>query len=66
MSKTKQRPANLRRYRVLYSVTRSEEYEIDAGNPTEAEERAFTDGEFVDNSGDTTNVISCGIEEVQP
>jgi len=66
MSNTKQRQAIIRRFRVLYSVTRSEEYEIDAANRTEAEERAFTDGEFVENSGDTTNVISCGIEEVQP
>jgi hypothetical protein len=58
--------AQTRKYRVLYAVTRSEYYEIEAANAKEAEDRAFTDGELIDNSGETTDVVACKVEEVTP
>ncbi len=35
-----------RRYRVQYSVTREESYEIEAANEDETTDNAFTDGEL--------------------
>jgi hypothetical protein len=52
-----------RKYRVLYAVTRSEHYEI-AANAKEAEDLAFSDGEIINDSGETTNVVACDVEEV--
>jgi hypothetical protein len=52
-----------RKYRVTYIITRTEHYEIDAANKKEAEDLAFSDGEFVD-SGEMTSVEPFEIEEV--
>ena len=50
-----------RTYRVAYAVTRTEFYDIDAGNERDAEQRAFEDGMLV-KEGDATNVEFCWIE----
>lgn len=55
--------AATRRYRVLYSVTRAEYYEIEAASPEEAAQRAFRDGKLVD-SGETTDVTDHDIEDI--
>lgn len=55
-----------RKYRVLYAVTRSEYYEIEAADAKDAEDRAFADGEFMEHSGETTNVVACNVEEIAP
>jgi hypothetical protein len=60
----KPRAKRLRKYRVLYAVTRSEYYEIDAATPKEAEDRAFEEGRFIDDSGETTNLVACDVEEI--
>jgi len=60
------RPKRTRKYRVLYAVTRSEYYEIEAASAKEAEYRAFAEGEISEDSGDTTNVVACGVEEITP
>ena len=52
-----------RKYRVLYSVTRTEFYEIQATSPEEAAQRAFRDGTLVD-VGETTDVTDCDIEDI--
>jgi len=57
--------AATRKYRVLYSVTRTEYYEIEATSPEEATQRAFRDGKLVDG-GETTDVTDCGSEEITP
>jgi hypothetical protein len=57
------RKARTRKYRVLYAVTRSEYYEILAENPKEAEDRAFSDGELIEHSGETTDVVACDVED---
>lgn len=49
-----------RTYRVLYAVTRSEYYEIDALNRANAKARAFEEGELVDS--ETHDVQCCGVE----
>ena len=54
----------LRRFRVLCAVTRSEWYAIDAADEDTARREAFSEGELVE-TGDTTNVTECDIEEVQ-
>ncbi len=53
----------LRKFRVLYAVTRSEWYEIEAPDVDTAEGQAFEEGELIDQ--DTTNVTTCDAEEVQ-
>jgi hypothetical protein len=58
------RTKRTRKYRVLYAVTRSEYYEIAAANAKAAEDRAFEEGELIDDSGETTNVVACSAEEV--
>lgn len=55
--------AATRKYRVLYSVTRMEYYEIEATSRLEAVQRAFRDGKLVD-AGETTDVSECDIEEI--
>lgn len=55
--------AKIRKYRVLYSVTRAEYYEIEATSPKEATQRGFCDGKLVE-AGETTDVIECAIEEI--
>jgi hypothetical protein len=57
--------AATRKYRVLYSVTRTEYYEIEATSPEEAAQRAFRDGKLVD-AGETTDVTGCDIEDITP
>lgn len=59
-----QRKNPRRKFRVLYSVTRSEYYEIEAANPDEALDKAFGDGECVE-VGDTTDVTDCAVEEIE-
>lgn len=53
----------LRKFHVLYAVTRGEWYEIEAVDRKAAYRDAFTDGEHIE-TGDTTDVIDCDIEEV--
>jgi hypothetical protein len=66
-SMTKAAPiAKARKYRVLYAVTRSEFYEIEAASAEEAKDRGFVDGEPVQNSGETTDVVPFEVEEVMP
>jgi hypothetical protein len=60
---TKETPV-CRKYRVLYAVTRSEYYEIEAANPTEAEDTAFGDGTLV-LVGETTDVTDCEVVEIE-
>jgi hypothetical protein len=55
----------LRRFRVLCAVTRAEWYEIDAVNEEAARHQAFSEGELVE-TGDTTDVTECEVEEVTP
>jgi hypothetical protein len=56
---------HIRKYRVFYSVTRTEHYEIEAPNPEEAEAAAFFDGELLDDIGDTTDVVALSVTEVE-
>ena len=58
------RSRKTRKYRVLYAVTRTEYYEIEAANAKEAQDRAFEDGEITDDGGDATNVVPCEVEEI--
>jgi len=51
----------LKTYRVMYTVTRAEYYDIDARNKRDAEERAFEEGMLV-KEGDATNVECWEIE----
>jgi len=53
----------LKRYRVLYAVTRAEWYEIGAPDEDTARRDAFCEGELVEQ-GDTTDVTPCYAEEV--
>ena len=55
-----------RRYRVLYAVTRSEYYEIEATSAQDAEDRAFPEGELIEDMSEATNVVACGVEEIAP
>ena len=55
--------STLRKYRVLYAVTRAEYYEIEAANETEAEDAAFGDGCLV-LVGDTTDVTDYEVVEI--
>ncbi len=57
--------ATTRKYRVLYSVTRVEYYEIEAASPEDAMDRAFRDGKLVD-IGETTAVNEYDIEDITP
>lgn len=52
-----------RKYRVLYAVTRSEYYEIEAATVEEAADQAFSNGALVE-TGDTTDVVDCEVEEI--
>jgi hypothetical protein len=54
-----------RKYRVLYAVTRSEYYEIEATSAREAEDRAFSEGELVDDLSEATSVVECDVEEIK-
>ena len=56
-------PKPLRTYRVLYAVTRSEYYEIEAANPQDAEDRGFEEGELT--SSDATSVEACDVEQIK-
>lgn len=53
-----------RRYRVLYAVTRSEYYEIEATSPQDAEDRGFSEGELNHDMSEATNVVECDVEEI--
>lgn len=53
-----------RKYRVLYAVTRSEYYEIEATSAKEAEDSAFSEGELIDDMSEATNVVECDVEEI--
>jgi hypothetical protein len=53
----------LRTFRVLCAVTRAEWYEIDAPGEHTARRNAFCEGELVE-TGDTTDVAECDVEEV--
>ena len=64
MSKSSRKPARLRKFRVLYAVTRAEWYEILAPDEDTARREAFCEGELLE-SGDTTDVTPCDAEEVQ-
>lgn len=57
------RKPKLKTYRVLYAVTRSEWYEIEAPNKATALFLGFLDGRLVD-TGDSSNVEDCYAEEV--
>jgi len=61
------RPAKpkLKTYRVLCAVTRGEWYEIVAPDEATAWRTAFSEGDLVE-TGDTTDVTECEIEEVTP
>jgi hypothetical protein len=50
--------SKLKTSRVLYAVTRSEWYRIEAPDADTARSLAFSDGEQI-NDGDTTNVVDC-------
>jgi len=63
MTKPARKPKT-RKYRVAYAVNRTEYYEIEAANATEAEELAFEEGEMTDDSGDATSVEACDVEEI--
>jgi hypothetical protein len=54
----------LKKFRVLCAVTRAEWYEIEAPNEHTARQNAFCEGELVE-TGDTTDVAECDVEEVQ-
>jgi len=53
----------LRKFRVLCAVTRAEWYEIEASDEDTARREAFCEGELVE-TGDTTDVTECDVEEV--
>ena len=57
------RSRKLRKYRVLYAVTRAEWYEILARDEDTARREAFCEGDLVE-TGDTTDVTPCDVEEV--
>jgi hypothetical protein len=59
-------PAAPRKFRVSYAVTRTEHYEIEAKTEKEAEERGFDDGKQIEDSGETTDIVPCDVEEVAP
>jgi len=63
MSKRSRRPTKLRKFHVLYAVTRAEWYEILAPDEETARREAFGEGDLVD-TGDTTDVTDCDVEEV--
>jgi hypothetical protein len=66
MSKTSARAIPARRkYRVLYAVTRSEYYEIEAESADQARDLAFSDGKLLD-LGETTDVTDCEVEDIGP
>jgi len=54
----------LKRFRVLYAVTRGEWYEIMATDEHTAESEAFCDGTLFD-AGDVTDLAPCDIKEVR-
>jgi hypothetical protein len=54
----------LRKYRVLYAVTRAEWYEIEAPDADEARRAAYADGNLV-LIGDTTDVTDCEDVEIE-
>jgi hypothetical protein len=60
----KPRAKRIRKYRVLYAVTRSEYYEIEAADPKDAKDRAFEEGTLIDDSGETTSVEAYDVEEI--
>ena len=64
MKKQSDRRKKLRKFRVLCAVTRSEIYEILAPDEETACRNAFCEGELVE-TGDTTAVTECDVEEVQ-
>jgi hypothetical protein len=49
---------------VVNIITRAEYYEIEAANPTEAEDTAFGKGILV-LVGDTSDVTDCGVVEIE-
>jgi hypothetical protein len=53
----------LRKFRVLCAVTRAEWYEIEAPDENTARRDAFCEGKLVE-TGDTTDVAECDVEEV--
>ena len=53
-----------RKYSVLYAVTRGEYYEIEAASAKEAEDSAFTDGEFTE-TGDVTDLVPCEVQKIR-
>jgi hypothetical protein len=65
MTKTA-RTKGTRKYRVLYAVTRTEYYEIEATSSEDAEDRAFSEGELIDHWSETTDVVGCEVEEITP
>jgi hypothetical protein len=56
-------PSVLRKYRVLYAVTRAELYEIEAADADEARREAYTEGTLV-LIGDNTDVTDCEDVEI--
>lgn len=63
MSTIRKRSRRLKTYRVLCAVTRAEWYQIDAPDEATARRTAFCEGRLVE-SGDTTDVTECDVEEV--
>lgn len=57
------RKSSPRKFRVIYSVTRSEWYEIEAANPDEAFAWAFGHGKCVE-VGDPIDITDCAVEEI--
>ncbi|MGH8209912.1 MAG: hypothetical protein ACREU6_10015 [Steroidobacteraceae bacterium] len=60
---SKKRPSH-RKYRVCYSVTRTEYYEIKAKDAEDAEDRAFPESELIEWRGETTDVTEIDVEEI--
>jgi hypothetical protein len=60
----KPKAPKLKTYRVLCAVTRAEWYEIKAPDEDTARREAYCEGELVE-TGDTTDVTECDVEEVQ-
>ena len=64
MSQPTRKPRKLKKFRVLYAVTRSEWYEVDAPDADTARNTAFEEGRLADE-GKTLDVTECDVEEVE-
>jgi hypothetical protein len=55
-------PKTLHTYRVTYSITRTEVYDIEATDEEDAEERGYAEGTEVEDEGETTDVVEVSTE----